>query len=370
MANNIEITMNLDISKTMDSLKELNKFIEKNLSETFEENTKKCQGYLEELRKSLLTISKIFNESMKNIVTSWGTIEKRGLEEHENKISRLINETKNGIEELSVNKYETLLAKNYGGTKPEGMENNNSNKIKKHEGENQTLKINEIANNASYDNIAINEAQLKKNNNVFSKYIEEKKNLQQHDQNMTRFWAEQTATTLQVFSNSFGELLGSSFGAEGFENIAKSIKEGFKKVLTAIIDSLSNMLYAGSLASLIKSLFDPFAVIEDAGKIVAGKLGLEILKGLVISMATGGIVTKPTLLMAGDAGAELYAPKQDFLTIARELILQERRNMPTINQAQQKVIFEVKNGEFKVAGRDLVSTVTVNQVYDKKRFAY
>jgi hypothetical protein len=194
--------------------------------------------------------------------------------------------------------------------------------------------------------------------------------IEKQDVTKTAFWASQMGKILNDFSQNFGKLLTSGFSAEGFKNIANTIKEGFKLILVAIIDSLSNMLYAGTIQTLIESIFNPLITIKNAGTLLAGKIGLEILKGAVMAMATGGIVKKPTLVMAGEAGSEMFAPERDFRQEIKNIIAEERRNFPAIQQAQQKVIFEVRNGEFQIKGRDLISNVNVNQIYEQKRFAY
>ena len=200
----------------------------------------------------------------------------------------------------------------------------------------------------------------------FANYRAEKEKLQKSDLTATEFWTKETSRLLNTFSQVTGKVLASGFSEEGFESLAERIKEGFKKILAVIIDSLSNMLYAGSIASIIEGIFNPVKAVADMGKIIAGKLSLEILKGMVMSMATGGMVTKPTLVLAGDAGAELYAPKKDFLSVARELIIQERRNIPAIqNHKQQPITLQMKPVRLVQKGRDMVGVIELEKRIDK-----
>jgi hypothetical protein len=178
---------------------------------------------------------------------------------------------------------------------------------------------------------------------------------------------------MQSFTDGFSQALAGGFGKEGFKKLADTMKQGFKSVLVAFIDGVEKLMIGADIFTLIASMIPGMQVqaITNAGLKLAGLVALETLKSAVMAMATGGMVTKPTLVMAGEAGDEIYAPKKDFITIAREIIAKERlQNIPAIQQAQQKVIFEVRSGEFQVKGRDLISNVNINQIYEQKRFAY
>jgi len=224
-------------------------------------------------------------------------------------------------------------------------------------------------NNAySFLNKAIDEARLQENNEILEKYINEKRKIEEQDITKTAFWVNQIGNAMQSLSQNFGQLLVSGFSSEGFKDVAKTIKEGFKTILVAIIDSISNMLYAGTITSLIEAIFNPAKAVADAGILLAGKISLEVLKGAVMAMATGGVVNKPTLVMAGEAGAEMYAPVRDFRQEIRNIIVQERKNLPAINNYNnKKVVFEVKGDTFKIKGRDLYSGVRIQQRLEDAR---
>jgi len=63
-------------------------------------------------------------------------------------------------------------------------------------------------------------------------------------------------------------------------------------------------------------------------------------------------------------------PNRDLVTMVRSIVSDTRKNIPQVVAQNNRVIFEVRNGSFKVAGRDLVSQVEINQLYENKRYAY
>jgi hypothetical protein len=178
-----------------------------------------------------------------------------------------------------------------------------------------------------------------KYNEQIEKLNEQKREIEAQDITKTVFWAAQITNTLQQFSVGIGDALAMGFGKEGFQKLADTMKQGFKSLLVAFIDGLEKLMIGADIYTLIASMIPGMQVeaIKNAGLKIAAMIGLTALKGAVMAMATGGMVTKPTLVMAGEAGAEMYAPKKDFLTIARELIAQERQNMPNINSRQQSI---------------------------------
>lgn len=211
---------------------------------------------------------------------------------------------------------------------------------------------------------------LDKTVEALQRYNKEISDLQSQNISTLSFWANQTSVLLTSISRGFGEALASGFSADGFKSMAQRVKEGFKIVLIAIADAIDKMYIGMSLYQLIEAFINPASLIVGAGKLLAMKVGIEAFKGIVNSFATGGLITQPTLALMGEAGTELVAPKQDFLTVARELIMQERKNIPQVVAQNNRVVFEVRNGAFKVAGRDLISQVEINQLYENKRYAY
>lgn len=185
------------------------------------------------------------------------------------------------------------------------------------------------------------------------------------------FWASQTATIVESISAGLGEALAGGFSVEGFKSMAQRVKEGFKIVLIAIADAIDKMYIGMSLYQLIEAFINPASLIVGAGKLLAMKVGIEAFKGLVSSFSTGGYAANSTLAVVGDTpGGEWMIPNRDLVTMVRGIVSDTRKNIPQVISSNNRVIFEVRNGAFKVAGRDLISQVEINQLYENKRYAY
>ena len=84
----------------------------------------------------------------------------------------------------------------------------------------------------------------------------------------------------------------------------------------------------------------PFGAIAMAGVIASGLANVSNIIGTEITgFAKGGLIDKPTLALMGEAGAEIVAPKKDFMAYTQTLLQSNAGNM---------------NGEFRVKGTDLV----------------
>lgn len=204
--------------------------------------------------------------------------------------------------------------------------------------------------------------------NIFDIYNKEMAKLQNENIEGWGFWSNQIATILQTASEGLGMAIMSGFSKESFLKFKDLIKEGFKTVLIAIADALDKMYIGANLATLIEWIINPAIGIVNTGKLLAAKLGIEAFKGMVKAFATGGIISQPTLALMGESGTEVVAPKQDFITFARELIAMERKNIPRIyNSSVVKV--ELEPVILKQRGRDLVGVIKQqNQIDDLRKF--
>jgi len=203
---------------------------------------------------------------------------------------------------------------------------------------------------------------------LFARHNEEMSKLQSQNLTSLKFWVDQASTILQIASAGLGEVLMSGFSKEGFEKMKNMLKEGFKTILLAIADALDKMFIGISLSTILEAIINPAKGIVNTGRLLAAKLGIEAFKGVVKAFSVGGIITQPTIALMGEKGAEVVAPKQDFITFARELIAMERKNIPRIyNSSIVKV--ELEPVVLKQRGRDLVGVIKQqNQIDDLRKF--
>lgn len=212
---------------------------------------------------------------------------------------------------------------------------------------------------------------LEKLTTIYEAAAEKRKKALESDITSIEFWKLRLEQVVGVVSENISRLFSEGIQNINFKNLLLSLKEGFKSVLLATIDYLNVKLVLKQVETMIDSIGTlGLSALKDLPLILAAATALGAARGLVSSFATGGLITQPTLALMGEAGTELVAPKQDFLTVARELIMQERKNIPQVVAQNNRVIFEVRNGAFKVAGRDLISQVEINQLYENKRYAY
>lgn len=109
---------------------------------------------------------------------------------------------------------------------------------------------------------------------------------------------------------------------------AQKVKEMGKQILLALIDILEKQLRAAYLSKLIQSIIDWSSFFRALPQIALAEAGIAALKGMVMAMAEGGVVTRPTLAVIGEGTRfgsyqpEVVAPAKKFEDFAREIIQQ------------------------------------------------
>lgn len=84
-------------------------------------------------------------------------------------------------------------------------------------------------------------------------------------------------------------------------------------------------------------------------------------KGLT-AMATGGMITQPTHVLAGEAGPEIYAPKQNFIDVTKDLVASGSSMYRSIVASQAKAdgYTKTSNGIIKSGKNKNSQSVVVN----------
>lgn len=105
----------------------------------------------------------------------------------------------------------------------------------------------------------------------------------------------------------------------GFQSYdaSKSIEENFKALARTTIQRLLAEAVASHLAAV-------FASSGPLGLILAPTAGFAVaalFEQLIPKFGKGGKLTKPSLRLAGEAGAEFYAPERTFYDVARQEII-------------------------------------------------
>ena len=109
---------------------------------------------------------------------------------------------------------------------------------------------------------------------------------------------------------------------------AKKWNEIGRQMLLAIIGILEKKLRAAYLSSLLDSIINFTSFLKNAPLIAAAEAGIAALKSVVMAMAEGGVVTRPTLALIGEGTRfgsfqpEVVAPAQKFEDFARQIVHQ------------------------------------------------
>jgi hypothetical protein len=99
------------------------------------------------------------------------------------------------------------------------------------------------------------------------------------------------------------------------ESLASGDIDGFKnfmkQIVNAFITSVQAMLFAAGSAAAAKGITSfGLSLITDLPQIAAAWVGLELAKGLIQGLATGGQATAGTPYIVGERGRELFIPNQ------------------------------------------------------------
>jgi hypothetical protein len=236
--------------------------------------------------------------------------------------------------------------------------------------------LDQITLNEAISSLNINDAKqaalkksLKELTDIYQNAAKERKDTLLNDVSSVEFWGARLADSMGSVSTALGQAIASGFSLDGFKNAALTVKDGFKLILISIADALDKMYIGMSLVELIQAFINPASLIINTGKLIAMKLGIEAFKGLVSSFAVGGLITQPTLALMGEAGTELVAPKQDFLTVARELIMNEKKNLPQVAMNNSSYLEIKLTGNLVGDGKTLHTLINQVAKHEAKRFA-
>ncbi len=123
-----------------------------------------------------------------------------------------------------------------------------------------------------------------------------------------------------------GENIGSII-ADKLTSGADKWKEVGKQMLLGLVDILEAKLVAAEVSALIDSIVNWATFAKNAPLIAAAHTGMAALRGAIMAMAEGGVVTQPTLAIIGErkvAGSympEVVAPQDKFEDFAKKLMM-------------------------------------------------
>jgi len=110
---------------------------------------------------------------------------------------------------------------------------------------------------------------------------------------------------------TIGEALGGIIAAgwaKGGKGIADAMKEALKGALLILLDYLRQQIYIAWLSAAAETIITMGLSAAQLAKVATIEAGYHALKGGILAMAEGGIVTKPTLALIGEAGPEKVIP--------------------------------------------------------------
>ena len=125
---------------------------------------------------------------------------------------------------------------------------------------------------------------------------------------MMELMAQRAERMQNIFDQAFSSMSGTmdemaASGASAFDSLAKSIGQAVRKIISA---QIAQAVSAAIMNAIKNSGGNPFVggILAASGAVAAK----GIFDRLIPAFATGGIVTKPTLSLIGEAGSEAIVP--------------------------------------------------------------
>ena len=125
---------------------------------------------------------------------------------------------------------------------------------------------------------------------------------------MMELMAQRAERMQSIFDQAFSSMSGTmdemaASGASAFDSLAKSIGQAVRKIISA---QIAQAVSAAIMNAIKNSGGNPFVggILAASGAVAAK----GIFDRLIPAFATGGIVTKPTLSLIGEAGSEAIVP--------------------------------------------------------------
>jgi len=149
---------------------------------------------------------------------------------------------------------------------------------------------------------------------------------------------------LEGFVQFTGDIMGlfatsvqSGFEA-AFSGEADGFREFLKSILLGLIDLVQGMLLAAAAGAELKGVLSWFTTLSgDFAAIATATVALQALRAMVATkFADGGLVTRPTLALIGEAGEpEIVAPRRTLMQVMRTDIIPDVMAIARLMAPQQ-----------------------------------
>jgi len=206
---------------------------------------------------------------------------------------------------------------------------------------------------------------------ALEKFREEKKEIESKITADQQLFGDTAVTMLNAMSKGFGEAISSGFGKEGFKKLQESMFEGFKSILVQMLEFIEKQYILMGAKSLVDAIMNPVKGAMDAGLLVGAEVAIQTAKAAINSwtpkFATGGGVTGPTYLLAGENNKKEYIIPADVMKSEVRSILQKEFYKYTPNNYKQTVEVKLQPIEMVQKGRDLHGVIRQQEILEKRR---
>jgi hypothetical protein len=140
--------------------------------------------------------------------------------------------------------------------------------------------------------------------------------------NVTRDWFAKERAMIHDFVVVVQDIAGGIGQAlvQGLQGSMDGWRDVLKNILISVVDMIERYIVLAKIKALVDAVINPWSALKTAAPLIAAMAGLEAVKGAIYAMADGTVVTRPTLALVGEAGPEIVAPKQDFMSYSRQLM--------------------------------------------------
>ncbi len=192
---------------------------------------------------------------------------------------------------------------------------------------------------------------------------------------------QMVAQFVMVFVNKFiafvGSMLMQWISGETAKTAATATGAAARTAIVATEAAATTSLTAASLQLAIAEIFAAHAGIPFAGVGIAEGFIAEMMAmyaafsalsktlvaaGQIPAMAEGGLITQPTLALIGEAGEEVVAPRQAFVDVVRDVIVDARKGVDTDKGAAISFHTHLHGPMLLDSGHNYLLTSTVRKI--------
>lgn len=218
-----------------------------------------------------------------------------------------------------------------------------------------------IADNIEKSNPGL-KTQLSEYVKIYQDASKEEEEVRKQVSEKQKLYNDLTLRGMETLQDGLNMVISSGFGKEGFKKAGESLASGLKSILSLLLDYAEKVLIIGDATSIIKAFASGgTSLIQDIPLKIAAEAAIILARSSINSwtphFATGGAVTGPTYLLAGEMNRKEYIiPENTMRQEIRNIFREERQRYAYVGNNSMQLDINI-SGKLIGDGKSVAAVV-------------